>query len=539
MPWNQPWHPFRGSGATQPARADAESDDALIGAETGMPSVAGLRGITAPIDKWFALEVHALESEAKESAGNWAQAGIPRQDAIPEGELPPEQALHRRASEIFTQWVQKTTTRVQDAIEAHVQRARQSLNDMTFGLEEIRRAKLELADIDTRSGQLEAGQRGRESSFGFKSYWAWWWFIPAIVLLVAVDWVANVPVFQELLPQDADINDAWAVLAAEAETHGAWAGLYRMWYRIALSPEVAILALGVIVFLVVLAHVFGESVRRIVSVHERDVPEAGRSVRQYRRQFWIPAGVGLAGGALVVAFLFLAREQIHTFAQSRLTQVNTQIEQLDGDIAAATQAADINAVATLTSQRPALVEERAVRQERVAYAERIQATNGPIAILNAVLFLTAALLGYLKVRDNVTAPDPQDPRLLDLRHRRQQLRDVIARDRERVREADRHARESIAWAEFLAQSKPFEDWAGRRDRLARTVPLFRAENARLRGIDPHNIAAFRVEPRFEAAVPEAHNRFRLPLDFAAVKERHLALNQEWAKVDEKPVVAHV
>ncbi len=538
MPWMQPWHPIRGTGATKPAPDADDADDAL-GSATGMPSVAGLRGITAPIDKWFALEVHALENEAKESAANWAQAGIPRQDAIPEGELPPEQALHRRASEIFTQWVQNTTTRVQDTIEAHVQRARQALNDMTFGLEEIRRAKLELVDIDTRSGQLEVGQRGRESSFGFKSYWAWWWFIPAILLLVAVDWVANVPVFQELLPQDADISDAWAVLAAEAETHGALAGLYRMWYRIALSPEVAILALGVIVFLVVLAHVFGESVRRIVSVQERDVPEAGRSVRQYRRQFWIPAGVGLIGGVLVVAFLFLAREQIKTFADSRLAQVNTQIEQLDGQIATATQAADINAVATLTSQRPALIEERAVRQERVAYAERIQATNGPIAILNAVLFLTAALLGYLKVRDNITAADPQDPRLQDLRRRRQELRDLITRDRERVREADRHARESIAWAEFLSQSKPFEDWAGRRDRLARTVPMFRAENARLRGIDPHNIAAFRIEPRFEAAVPEAHNRFRLPQDFSAVKERHLSLVQEWSVVDEKPVATHV
>lgn len=536
MPWNQPWHPFRGSGATAPAPRPEHDVDTV--AETGMPTTAGLRGVTAPIDKWFALEVHALENEARESAANWAQAGIPRQDAIPEGELPPEQALHRRGSEIFTQWVQKTTTRVQDAIEAHVQRARQALNDMTFSLEEIRRAKLELADIDTKSHSLEVGLRGRESSFGFRSFFTWALFIPLILLLVAVDWVANVPVFQELLPQDADISQQWAVLAAEAETRGALAGLYRTWYRIALAPEVALLALGVIVFLVVLAHIFGESVRRIVAVQERDVPEAGRSVRAYRRQFWIPAGVGLVGGALVVAFLFLAREQIHTFAESRLAQVDRQIEQLDTRLAAATQAADINAVAQLSSQRPALLEERAVREERVAYADRIQATNAPIAILNAVLFLTAALLGYLKVRDNVTAQDPQDPRLADLRFRRQQLRDLIARDRERVREADRHARESIAWAEFLSQSKPFEDWAGRRDRIGRVVPLFRAENARLRGIDPHNIAAFRVEPRFEAAVPEAHNRFRLPQDFGAVKERHLSLNQEWSVVDEKPVPTH-
>ncbi|HUF12620.1 MAG TPA: hypothetical protein VMN78_05955 [Longimicrobiales bacterium] len=537
MQWKHPWRPFAGSGETTPAPAydDDELSDPIVG---GSPSVVGLRGVTRPIDKWFAAEVGALEDEARESGAHWAQAGLPRADAMVEGELPPEQSLHRRASEIFTQWVQKTTTRVQDTIEAHVQRARQSLNDMTFGLEEIRRAKLETANIDARATSLESAQRGRESSFGFRSYWQWWWFVPAIALLIVVDWVATVPVFQELLPQDADIGQAWTVLAAEAERHGALAGLYRMWYRIALAPEVAILALGVIIFLVVLAHIFGESVRRIVSVSERDVPEAGRSVRQYRRQFWIPAAVGLIGGILVVSFLFLARQEILNFAQSRLDHVEQQIGRLDTQIAGATQAGNINEVARLSSLRPALEDELRTREERRNYAERIAATNAPIAILNSVLFLTAALLGYLKVRDSVTASDPQDPRLIDLRDRRRELRDLIARDRERVREADRAARESIAWAEFLSQSKPFEDWEGRRDRLARVVSLFRSENARVRGVDPASVAAFRVEPRFQAAVPEAHNRFRLPQDFSAVKERHLALAQEWTVVDEAPVVAN-
>jgi hypothetical protein len=62
--------------------------------------------------------------------------------------------------------------------------------------------------------------------------------------------------------------------------------------------------------------------------------------------------------------------------------------------------------------------------------------------------------------------------------------------------------------------------------------MFRAENARLRGIDPQNIAAFRVEARFDVAVPDAHGRFRLPGDFGAVKERHLSLLQEWRRTDE-------
>ena len=498
----------------------------------GPPGAGGLRALTKSVDRWFAIEAHQLEKEARESAAQWAQAGLPRSDAPAEAELPSEQALRRRASEIFTQWVQKVTTRVQDAIEANAQRARQGLNDIGYSMEEIRRARAESVAADERIEALEAVNRGRESSFGFRSYWDWRWFVPAILLLVVVDWVANVPVFQELLPQDADVAGAWQVMAAEAERHGALAGLYRMWYRVALAPEVALLALGVIVFLVVLAHIFGESVRRLIAVHERDVPEAGRSVRQYRRQFWIPAGVGLIGGIAVITFLFLARQEIASFADSRLTHTTEQIATLDRQIASATQAGNINEVARLSALRPALEDELRTREERRNYADRIRATNVPIAILNAVLFLTAALLGYLKVRDEVTAADPQDPRLVELLQRKRELRESVERHRAAIRAADREAREAIAWAEFLAQSKPFEDWEGRRDRLARVIPVFRAENARLRGIDPQNIAAFRTDSRVDIAVPETHGRFRLPADFAAIKERQLSLLQEWSRLDQ-------
>lgn len=497
----------------------------------GLPGANGLWSVTGALDRWFAAEVRQLEEEARTAGVQWAQAGLPRADAVPEGELPPEQALRRRASELFTQWVQNVTTQVQDAIEAHAQRARQALNDIAFSIDEIRRADAEAAIVAHRVAALETANEGRQSSFGFRSYWQWWWFAPAIVLLIAVDWVANVPVFQELLPQDADLSTTWQVLAAEAELHGALAGLYRMGYRIALSPEVAILALGVIVFLVVLAHVFGESVRRIVAVSERDVPEAGRSVRQYRRQFWIPAAVGLLGGVAVVVFLYMARQEIASFAASRLAEVNERIELLDERVAAASAAGELSEVARLSALRPELEDELRTREERLAYADRIRATNTPIAILNAVLFLTAALLGYLKVRDEVTALDPQDPRLVNLLARQRELHSQIEGHRERIRDADRTAREGIAWAEFLAQSRPFEDWEGRRDRLARVTPVFRAENARVRGVDPQHIVAFRTEPSFEVPVPESHGRFRLPADFDTIKQRYLDLLREWRRLD--------
>lgn len=552
MGWDDRWTDLKnrfhrvGSGRQDPEadgstiRPDHEfsytdDDDAGDGAvPSAPPGPGGLRGVTRSLDRWFAIEVHQLEREARESGAEWAQAGLPRADAPAVGELPPEQALRRRASQIFTQWVQKVTTRVQDAIESHVQRARESLNELAHSIEEVRRARTEGDRVEESIRALEAANRDRQSSFGFNRYWHLWLFVPAIVLLIVVDWVANVPVFQELLPQDADIGQAWQVLAAEAELRGAFSGLYRMGYRIALSPEVALLALGVIIFLVILAHIFGESVRRLVALSEEDVPEARRSVRQYRRQFWVPAAVGLVGGIAVVAFLFLARQEIASFAETRLTAVTEQVATLDEQIVAASTAGNVSEVARLSALRPALEEELLARQERRSYAERIRATNVPIAILNSVLFLTAALLGYLLARDRVTAADPQDPRMVDLTERRRELRESVERRRERIHEADRDARVAIAWAEFLAQSKPFEDWEGRRERLARVTSLFRSENARLRGVDPENIQAFRAETRFDVAVPEAHGRFRLPNDFGAVKERHVALLQEWQRLDVQP-----
>lgn len=81
----------------------------------------------------------------------WAQAGLPRSDAPPAGELPPEQALRCRASELFTQWVQKTKTRVQDAIEMKVQRTRQALDDLAFSLYQAAGATLDTGNYRLRA----------------------------------------------------------------------------------------------------------------------------------------------------------------------------------------------------------------------------------------------------------------------------------------------------------------------------------------------------------------------------------------------------
>ena len=52
------------------------------------------------------------------------------------------------------------------------------------------------------------------------------------------------------------------------------------------------------------------------------------------------------------------------------------------------------------------------------------------------------------------------------------------------------ARAGIGRAEHLLAASPLAEWRAKADRLNGVIPLFRGENARLRGIDPANILAF-------------------------------------------------
>lgn len=528
------WDSWWGEGPP-PAGSDSELVDGESplenedGNESELPGAGGregLRTVTKALDTWFAIEVSRLEKEAHDAAASWAQAGLPRLDAAVEGELPAESALGLRASEIFAQWVQKVSVRVQDAIEAHFGRAREAIREMEYLLKDSRRTSDEIIEVERQIAAAEAAVDGREVSFAFRGYWPLWGYFLLIGLLVIVDWVANVPVFQELLPQDAATGGGWALLAAEAETHGSLSGLYLNWYRILFAPEVALLALGVIVFLMVLAHILGASLRRMVALNDDDIPGGERSAARYRRQFWFPALAGLVGGAAVVFFLFQARNEIREFAVPRHEAAVAQIEELDSLIVIATEEGDMNEVARLSASRPALEDELATREERLSYSQRIAATNVPITILNSVLFLVAALLAYLKTHDTVAASDLTHPRIAEFRSRRRELQETLNRNRSRLGEADVTADHALAATEYLAASRPFDDWEGRRNRLSRIVPIFRSENVRLRGIDPHNVLAFRGVPTSRIEMPNVHDRLRLPAEFEEVQRTHEALSRE-------------
>src|SRR4051794_31934650 len=91
--------------APQAPEPDAKTTPAFSETVEERSIASGLHEVVKSTDFWFNLELSLLEKYAVTSAGQWAQAGIPRQDAPLEGELPIETTLRARASEIFQEWI--------------------------------------------------------------------------------------------------------------------------------------------------------------------------------------------------------------------------------------------------------------------------------------------------------------------------------------------------------------------------------------------------------------------------------------------------
>jgi hypothetical protein len=69
-------------------------------------------------------------------------------------------------------------------------------------------------------------------------------YYPLFAVLVLVDWVANVPIFNELLPREQGADLRWQNVIDRASRHDTSAGAFLLGQRIMFSPEVSFLALS-------------------------------------------------------------------------------------------------------------------------------------------------------------------------------------------------------------------------------------------------------------------------------------------------------
>jgi hypothetical protein len=160
-----------------------------------------------------------------------------------------------------------------------------------------------------------------------------------------------------------------------------------------------------------------------------------------------------------------------------------------------------------------------VHRDDYGYAETVFRNNGAILLLNIGLVLAAGLVGFLCARFKLTHQFGADPRIAELRAKRAQIDKDI---REQLAEGYSHvtsANAGIGRVEHLIRSSPLEQWPAKAKRLSGIIPMFRADNARLRGLDSASILAFRQPPPLDLPTFEAEQGFDEPADFSALKSR--------------------
>jgi hypothetical protein len=295
------------------------------------------------------------------------------------------------------------------------------------------------------------------------------------------------------------------------------------------SIDASLLALGVIVFLVFLAHVFGESLRRVLSHSSAEVPAAKLTIRAQRRQFGATAVLSFVGLIGVVGFLWLARDQLARSTAQRVAETDARIAAAQTELAAARAQQDLVQVGTMQQQVEALRVLREQRGERADYALVISRMNLPILLLNLVLAIAAALAGYLVTKDALRGA-LHNPRIAGLRQRLTALRDESMARRAALARLDAAIANELAMSHYLLAARPLRGWEAKADRLRAVIPRFRSENARRRGIDTANIAAFRQSPRLELGPVPADTAVAPPAELLVCQELHEQLRQRAAAV---------
>lgn len=522
MDWFRRVVGLRGSAPDTPeARAERILAE-IEAAELASGDPYGLHEVVKKLDIWFGIEVGRLEQDARQEAVEWARAGLPR-PGVDDANLPVEARLAARAAEIYRKWARLLQVKVQDGIAGATRRAGHAIIQYGERLAALRRTHAEIAATKAELAAAHAHAESQPPPPSTARHLQLWKFWVLISLLILVDWVANVPIFQELLPREAGADELWATIVAQSESRGALGGLYRVWMRIFFTPDVSVLALGVIAFLVFLAHVSGDAARHLVALgrlerHEGLVaaerplaargqvaadggkPIAARSqVRGRRRQYLIPLVGGFAGAIAVVAVLYMARERIKAESDMRLTEAVDEVRGLEAELETARANDDLAAISHLTNQLPRARAQVEDRRARAQYAAGIQAMNIPITGLNLVLIIASALASYLAANVAQTEGRLAFPRMERLEARLKELSGEEARYAFELREIAERIQAELGHTDRLLHSRPLQGADEKAKRLQSVIALFRAENARERGIDPATIQAF--QQRVELDLP--------------------------------------
>lgn len=511
----------------QPPMSAEEADDSAS-------SPSGLHEVVKKTDYWFNFQISQLEKYAVEMAVAWANAGIPRQDAPLDGELPIETTLKARAQETFRDWVSRVKRKVQDSIQSSCNDAGEGIVQFRHGLTQLERAAVEIETTETSIHDREDALLKQQKTFGAEALFKHkWLYVPLLLFVALIEWIANVPIFSELLPEEPGTRQMWRKLVADSQQFGAMGGIHRLGEKIALYPDVTVFAFGVIIFLLVLAHFGGEACRAWVVFDPKDEPLLAPTLEARRRQAKYLIFACFVGIFLAMSFLAASRAMLDTAAKEGNAQAQAEVQRLEGELqqfnASGKQLTDVQHQLDLQQQLDGARLRAKDWSERAHFARDIGMMNLPILALNIVLVITALTASYCVAAPKVIEGRLIDPLIPELKQKLSSLRMEIVSHRQTFRTLDSVVQTAISRCKYLASTRPLAEWEAKAKRLNAVVTLFRAENARARGVDPESIIAFRQPCTIDLPlVPD--EPFQLPPELSALEDEFTVLRKDFQRL---------
>jgi len=461
------------------------------------------------------LSVAGLRRAALDMARRDAGASLPALDAT--GRSESEQELRDRCHSLYEDWSGRERERLNNRVAEQEGHVTETLGEASLQVDRFERVTSELFRLQRRleinRSQVEAtiekrhasavegrelpadaeDEKDRKESDGGRAFQTRW-YAAALLFLGIVEFLANAPVFGALLPRDPLTEQQIRFVSETSE--GWFAGLMRVASQFVLRPDAALLAAGVVTFLCVLAHFFGHSLRSLL--FQRSTEQSGDTVGSRSRvEYVVPMVISGLGLALVLGVLFEARVTLGEVAIDRFAQDSSKVEELrrnaswlrvDGNLVAANEQ---------TNQADDL---EAMAKEQREYAESMSGLSFPILLLNTTLVLVAITAAYFHMRD------PRKDRFNELPWERQRRELIAAGDtvQERVSGAMGRAVQAIGEYRGMLTERPLREAAALGHQLDATIVAYRAENGRLRGIDPREIPAFQEPVRLELSIDAKH-----------------------------------
>jgi hypothetical protein len=492
---------------------DASDPNALPLLVEGPDEVAGVHAITRKTDYWFEREAHVIERQASQLAAEWAQRGLPRHDVPRTEPLEPEQVLAARCGQLFRDWPLRVRTKMQDAIAQGATVFGEHV--ITFG-DRIGRLEAIAADLADREQRIERIKRESERDnrpARYERFVSAWLFWPVAVLLMAVEFAANFPVFRLLLPLEASLAKLSGTVADNIDDSSWLAGVELFFRNLAMSVEAFVVALVAVITLVLLGKQFGASLRPQLALDAADQPLAARTILSHQRQHravTILCGLGLS---CVLAFLLLARGSIAATADARVVLDSVSLVAARAELAKAQVENDRGKITT--GAGVVLMREESLLRHRddASYARTVAANNWAIFLLNLGLIMTAVMLGFGYARADLGDRRGEHPDVVKLRDRCLELRQEQLEVLQQARAAAALADVAESRVLHLLRAHPLRNWESKARRLDGVIPHFRGENARLRGLDPANIKAFDEPPALQLPAIEAQPGFPEPEEF--------------------------